>query len=106
MEHRTPIEVITDTWDKTCDLLIFTSTSSNVTYNVVKLDLSTKDNLWNIVHPAWNYIEENFADLFDWFVKLDDDSNFSGHNFKHLVKNWNPDEDFYSFSLRTRSFQS
>jgi len=104
MEHRTPIEVITDTWDKTCDLLIFTST--NATYNVVELDLPTNENLWNIIHPAWNYIEENFADLFDWFIKLDDDSNFSGHNFKHLVKNWNPDEDFYSFSLRTRSFQS
>lgn len=89
------VKRILHSWGRTCDKLIFTSTEENKQNQVVKLNINPTRGLWNIIHPAWNYIEETFADDFDWFVKLDDDTFFSGDNFKSLVNGLNPNDLYY-----------
>ncbi|KAH9261905.1 hypothetical protein BASA81_000561 [Batrachochytrium salamandrivorans] len=86
---------ITKTWLSTCDKFIITSTQSNPEFNVVKIDYPTDKQLWNMIHPAWTYVEQNYIDQYDWFVKLDDDSYFSAGNFKHLVREVDPESFYY-----------
>ena len=89
------IDRIHETWAKTCDLLIFSSKAANPEKNVIKVEYPLDQNLWNMVHPAWTYLEENYLDKYDWFIKLDDDTYFVGDNFKSLVQNRNPDDHYY-----------
>ncbi|KAH9257281.1 hypothetical protein BASA81_004438 [Batrachochytrium salamandrivorans] len=89
------MEKIAQTWISTCDKFIFTATQANPKLNVVKIDYPTTANLWNMIHPAWSYIEKHYGKDYDWFVKVDDDSYFSGANFKHMVKDFNPEDYYY-----------
>ena len=89
------IEDIWTTWAKSCDKVVFTSVEANPEYNVVHVQYPTDKNLWNIIHPAWTYVEEHLLNDYDWFVKLDDDSYFCGENFKYMVKDLDPDGNWY-----------
>ncbi|KAH9257285.1 hypothetical protein BASA81_004442 [Batrachochytrium salamandrivorans] len=89
------MEKIVNTWLSTCDKFIFTATQANPKLNVVKIDYPTDKQLWNMIHPAWSYVEKHYGEDYDWFVKLDDDSYFSAPNFKFLVRNYDPEGYYY-----------
>jgi len=95
--HGEALEAVWTTWAAHCDKLIFTSAQANKSRNVVALQLpplGTERGLWNIVVPGWRHIYKH-VDEFDWFVKADDDTYFSGDNFKHLVRSLDPDAPHY-----------
>jgi len=96
----TTIERIRSTWGPSCDLLIFTATESNPALNVVRIDYPKDRNLWNMIHPAWTYVAENYLEKFDWFFKIDDDTYFEVDNFRCFVQDKNPDDVGY-FGHRT-----
>lgn len=91
------VKLIRSSWGSHCDLLVFTSSVSYEPHNVIGLPNLPKigRDLWNIVHPGWQYLADTFLNDFDWFVKVDDDSYFSTHNFKYMVRNYNSSDLHY-----------
>ena len=83
------VALIRQTWGRHCDLLLLTSEVADVERNIIKLNIvfRTPQDLWNIVHPAWQYVYETYVDQYDWFVKVDSDSYFQADNFRHFVRN-------------------
>lgn len=84
------LERILATWARSCDLMVFIALQDNRELNVIKVAHPTNQQLWNMIHPSWLYISRTFLSEYDWFVKVDDDSYFSGDNFKALVQSLNP----------------
>jgi hypothetical protein len=78
------IQRIRWTWGTTCDALYFTTHNSSILMDshLVKLSFNPKGDLWNQIHPAWNYMEENFVQDFDFFAKVDDDTYFNADNLR------------------------
>jgi len=93
----TAIEAVFSTWARHCDEIVFTSSTANPSRNVVALELpplGPQRSLWNIVVCGWRYVLTRI-DEFDWFVKLDDDTYFSADNFRHRVRNLDPEQPHY-----------
>jgi hypothetical protein len=76
---------------------VFTSEFEDLSRNIKGLNIkfTRSSDLWNIIHPAWQYAYENHLEQFEWFVKVDSDSYFSADNFRSMVKSIDPDEHHY-----------
>jgi len=117
--------MIVESWFDECDATVFLSRVGNESLLVRahNYTIENKHDLWNIVHrglyfhptfsfnsvdkyikkkltttgSAWAlmYTSPEFFPKFDYYIKVDSDTYFSGLNFKHLVRNLNPDEPQY-----------
>ena len=93
---KAAVKAILDTWGNHCDKIVLTSTESDPARHVYKVEgLVPGKNLWMITLRMWNFVLENFADDFDWFLKTDDDTFVLVENFKLAVRSLDPNESHY-----------
>ena len=91
-----PVDEIRHTWGRHCDRLVFTSKEGDAEKGVAALESVVHSrSLWNIVHPGWAHVAATYADDYDWFIKLDDDSFFVTENFKLWARDLDPENEFH-----------
>lgn len=77
--HKSKAAAVRDTWSKRCDTTIFFTSNLEPdvfqNFSAVVLNVSVgREFLWEKTRAAFLYVEENYADRFDWFLKSDDDT--------------------------------
>jgi len=100
LRSATSIEqkLISQTWSRECDKMLFVAEKGNPFRGVVAHNYTMEDrwDLWNIIHRVWALCFMEYYPEFDWYVKLDTDSYFSALNFKHFVRDMDPDRPLYT----------
>ena len=90
------VKAILDTWGPHCDGLVMTSTGENLERHIHKVEgLVPGKNLWMITLKMWEYVYDNFASDYDWFLKVDDDTIVFPENFKMAVSNLSSNDTYY-----------
>ena len=119
-ENNKNINAILNTWGITCDKLFFIINIDitydtiieenkvhindefgyNYNYTILKIPIkyeqSKKErNIWEKMWKTWEYMGNNYINYGEYFLKIDDDSFFSGINFKGYARYYNPDLYWY-----------
>ena len=86
--NDTERSMIVESWYDECDKLVFLSRNANDSLLVTSHNYSIthRHDLWNIVHRGWALMYTTTEwHQYDYFIKIDTDTYFSGYNFKNLV---------------------
>lgn len=75
INHKSRAIHVKNTWGKRCNKLLFFSSASNDSLDVVALNITeSREALWAKTIEAFKFVYENHFNDYDWFVKADDDS--------------------------------
>lgn len=106
--HEDRVRRVVRSWGKRCDKLVFVVSEASVELEeeqvrfqsggkaqflrveTVRTDEESARNIWEKVHLMWVKIAELYADRFEWFAKVDDDTFLFADNLKHFTSFYNP----------------
>ncbi|XP_025089369.1 glycoprotein-N-acetylgalactosamine 3-beta-galactosyltransferase 1-like isoform X1 [Pomacea canaliculata] len=88
---------VKNTWGSRCDLLLFFSSENNTELPTIELDVEEgREHLYEKTTQAFDYIYENYFDMADWFMKVDDDTFVIVENLRHFLHDKNASEPVYT----------
>lgn len=73
--HKTKVPAVRGTWGRKCSKLLFMSIEKDPEHeDVISLPVANgREHLWNKTKLAMKYVEENYINSYDWFMRADDD---------------------------------
>lgn len=84
------------TWGKRCNILLFMSSVSNLTFPTIGLNVSEgREHLTAKTVRAFKYVYEQYRDKADWFMKADDDTYVILENLRYFLKDYNTSDPVY-----------
>ncbi|PVD32275.1 hypothetical protein C0Q70_07708 [Pomacea canaliculata] len=88
---------VKNTWGSRCDLLLFFSSENNTELPTIELDVEEgREHLYEKTTQAFDYIYENYFDMADWFMKVDDDTFVIVENLRHFLHDKNASEPVFT----------
>lgn len=88
---------VKNTWGSRCDLLLFFSSENNTEIPIIELDVEEgREHLFEKTTQAFDYIYENYFDMADWFMKVDDDTFVVMENLRHFLYDKNASEPVFT----------
>ncbi|XP_071121222.1 glycoprotein-N-acetylgalactosamine 3-beta-galactosyltransferase 1-like [Mytilus edulis] len=87
---------VKNTWGKRCNILLFMSSVSNLTFPAIGLNVSEgRKHLTEKTILAFKYVYEHYRDKADWFMKADDDTYVILENLRYFLKDYNTSDPVY-----------
>ena len=80
-----------NTWGKRCDKLLVMSSKQNDTFPAVGLNVTSgRRHIAAKVRAAWTYINQHYAEDYDFFIKTDPDTYLVVENLHEFLKDKDP----------------
>lgn len=100
--NRAQVESIKATWSARCDEVLFVSNRTDRSLpSITVCDDDRYDHLWCKVVKSFHYVYSIHGDVFDWFLKADDDSYFVLENLRALLGPYDSaDPVFFGYAMR------
>ena len=91
------------TWGKRCNILLFFSSTTNVSFPTIGLNVSEgREHLTAKTMQAFRYVYEKYTDAADWFMKADDDTYVILENLRYFLNDYKPSEPvFFGHHFKT-----
>ena len=84
------------TWAKRCNILIFISSTTNISFPTIGLDVPEgREHLTGKTMQGFRYVYEHHKDDADWFMKADDDTYVILENLRYFLKGYKSSDPVY-----------
>ena len=84
------------TWAKRCNTLIFISSTTNISFPTIGLDVPEgREHLTGKTMQAFRYVYEHYKDDADWFMKADDDTYVILENLRYFLRDYKSSDPVY-----------
>jgi glycoprotein-N-acetylgalactosamine 3-beta-galactosyltransferase len=84
------------TWAKRCNTLIFISSTTNISFPTIGLDVPEgREHLTGKTMQGFRYVYEHYKDDADWVMKADDDTYVILENLRYFLRDYKSSDPVY-----------